>query len=90
MFRQTLITIAFNAIRLYMGTGPFERIGALVESLLDDPRTGAEKRDFVITNTTAEFTTISRAIVRAAIEIILIAKAPEVVGVIKAKSTEEV
>jgi hypothetical protein len=80
MFRQTLITIAFNAIRLYIGTGPFQRIGTLVESLIDDPRTGAEKRDFVISNTTAEFTTISKAIVRAAIEIILIAKAPQVVG----------
>jgi len=82
MFRQALITTAFNALRFYVGTKPFDRISGLVESLIEDTsRTGSEKRNFVINSAISEFGTLSKAIIRAVIEVYLITKVPEVVGV---------
>lgn len=76
MFKNMLLNTIFNALRLYVGTNPFDRIGMLIDSLLNDPRTGAEKRDYVIQNAVAEFKFLSKAIVRAVIEIYLLVKAP--------------
>jgi hypothetical protein len=75
MLKQVLISTAYSAFRLYVGKNPFDRIVGIVKELMDDTsKTGAEKREFVIESTKAEFKTLSGAIIRAVIEIFLIAK----------------
>lgn len=82
MLKTLLISTLFNILRAYVGSGVFDRIGAAIESLLDDPRTGEEKRKYVLDFAAAEFSTLSKSVVRAVIEIYLIAKAPAAAKVV--------
>lgn len=79
MFKNMLLNTIFNTLRLYVGTNPFDRIGFVIESLIKDPRTGAEKRDHVINFAKEEFKFLSGAIIRAVIEIYLLVKVPTAV-----------
>jgi hypothetical protein len=63
-------------MRAYVGAGAFDRIAFTIQSLVNDPRSGAEKRQYVLDFAVSEFSTISKSVVRAVIEIYLIAKAP--------------
>jgi hypothetical protein len=80
MFKNMLLNSIFNALRLYVGTNPFDRIGFVIESLINDPRTGAEKRDYVVSFAKEEFKFLSGAVIRAIIEIYLLVKVPSVVS----------
>ena len=74
-----LLNTIFNTLRLYVSANPFDRIGFVIESLINDPRTGAEKRDYVVSFAKKEFKFLSGAVIRAVIEIYLLVKAPSTV-----------
>lgn len=68
-----LIAAAYNALRLYVGGGVFDRIKAEVEALLSaDALSGEMKMAHVIAFTKAEFTTLSTTAIRAVVEVVLL------------------
>ena len=68
-----LITAAYNALRLYIGGGVFDRIKAEVEALLSaDALSGEMKMAHVLAFTQAEFTTLSTTAIRAVVEVVLL------------------
>lgn len=71
-----LATIA-SALRLYAGAGLFDRIRALVLSLiLDETKTGAEKMAQVLAFVEAEAMGLGTTLVRAIVEVVLLQARP--------------
>ena len=68
-----LIAAAYNALRLYVGGGVFDRIKAEVEALLGaDALSGAEKMARVLAFAQAEFRHLSTTAIRAVVEVVLL------------------
>ena len=82
MFKELLISTLFNVMRAYVGSGVFDRIGFTVQSLVKDPRSGSEKRQYVLDFAKKEFATLSKTVVSAVIEIYLMAKVPDVAKIV--------
>jgi hypothetical protein len=66
-----LLTIALKSIQWWIGSGIFLRITDLVDYMMNDTRTGAEKREYVVDTIKDEFTIVGGAI-RAVIEVYLL------------------
>ena len=68
-----LLAAAYNALRLYIGGGVFDRIQAEVEALLSaDALSGEMKMAHVLAFTKAEFTALSTTAIRAVVEVVLL------------------
>lgn len=73
MTKSAFLALAYKALRWYLGSGIFDRVAQLVLLLLnDDSKTGAQKRDTVLTFALAEFSAVSKLAISAAIEIVLL------------------
>lgn len=68
-----LVAAAYNALRLYIGGGAFDRIRAEVEMLLTaDSLTGEQKMARVLAVAKAEFGHLSTVAIRAVVEVVLL------------------
>ena len=72
--RKFFITIAYNAIRAYIGSGAFKRIENMVDVMSKADKTGAEKRAYVLDWAKKELMEIRTGLVRVVIELVLMKK----------------
>jgi len=71
--KSLLLATLASALRLYAGAGLFDRIRALVLSLiLDETKTGAEKMAQVLAFVEAEALGVGTTLVRAIVEVVLL------------------
>ena len=71
--KSLLLATLASALRLYAGAGLFDRIRALVLSLiLDETKTGAEKMAQVLAFVEAEALGVGTTLARAIVEVVLL------------------
>ena len=71
MGKTTIVSMIFNFVRWYVGTGVFNRINQLVLEMTDSDRSSDDKRKYVIESAKAEYDTVRTHVVDLAISTIL-------------------
>ena len=74
MFQALLLNTIYTVARRYFDSGLFDRIEKLVVDLLNQDKSGEEKRQEVRTTVLGEWTTVSGIIVDTIIQIVLLKK----------------
>ena len=72
--KELFITIAYTAMRSYIGSGAFTRIENMVGVMSRADKTGAEKRVYVLDWARQELMEIRTGLVRVVIELVLLKK----------------
>ena len=72
--KSILVSILVHTMRAYVGTGPYDRIKALVVGFEATDYSSAERRKLVVSMAKNEFTIASTALIDAIIGVVLIAE----------------
>ncbi len=70
--KTLLLAAIFNALRLYAGSGLFDRVAACVQSLMASDLPGADKMSLVFDFLGSEAQAIGTTLVRAIVEVVLL------------------